>query len=189
MRTKKTVVILVSGLAGSGKNTVSEMLHVVLSNIDKNITTDLYSLAEPIKYMSRAFLGWNGEKDDSGRRLLQNLGKVGREYDIDIWVKHMFNQLDKRHTFPVNFVIVTDWRFPNEKEYIESNPMSEVYTVRVVGRKTSIANEELAKDVSEISLTDDGEYDAIIDNVSDLEALEKQVDILASAIQDKYIVE
>lgn len=61
-------------------------------------------------------MGWDGEKDERGRRLLQHLGtEVGREYDRDLWVKHLVKAINAG---PGLITIIDDCRFPNEVEWV-----------------------------------------------------------------------
>jgi deoxyadenosine/deoxycytidine kinase len=201
-RTRKTVVILISGKAGSGKTTIAEMLMQKIQDIP-SITLFRYSFANPIKYMCKAFAEWDGEKDEKGRKLLQEQGRIYRDYKPDIWAKHFINQLDKNtQVFPFNFSIIDDWRFPNELAYLRNNPMLEVVTVRVFGRGG--LNGEVSLDVSENSLPEaTGEwlsneynkdpynlgYDYSINNDSDLELLNSKLDIILAEIENNYVIE
>lgn len=206
MRTKRTLVILVSGKAGGGKSTVAEMLAKKLQDIP-SLTIMPYGFADPIKYMAKAYFGWDGEKDVRGRKLLQQIGFIGREYDEDVWVKHFIRQLDKRAgLFPFHASVIGDWRFPNELNYLERNPLLDTVTIRVFGRGG--LEGDVALDVSENSLLEvskevltlpsldeidtDGTglfYDFQINNDGDLEELEKKVDTVLASISKQYIVE
>ena len=199
MRTKKTVVILISGKARSGKTTLAEFLEQKLSEIS-GITTFRYGFADPIKYIAKAFIGWKGEKDDKGRTLLQQQGTIGRDYDENVWVKHFLNQLDKKAgMFPFNFAIIDDWRFPNELAFLKNNPILEVVTIRMFGRGG--LNGHTASDVTENSLPEvsdefiptglegDHWYDYQIDNSVDVEQLGEKVERILSHLEKQYIVE
>lgn len=192
-RTKKTVVILVSGKAGSGKTTVADFLYENLSNKD-SLTVFRYGFADPIKFMCEAYAGWNKEKDERGRKLLQQQGQIYREYDENIWVKHFLTQLDRKSgMFPFNFAVIHDWRFPNEHAYLLTNPLLEVVTIRVFGRGG--LDGEIALDVSENSLpevTADGftwSYDFTVDNSGSIEQLNEKLEALLDSIERKYIIE
>lgn len=203
MRTKKTVVILVSGKAGSGKSTVADRLRQKLEDLE-GIDTMLYGFADPIKYIAKAFAGWDGEKDEKGRRLLQKIGQIFRDYNPNIWVKHFLNQLDKKSgLFPKNFAVISDWRFPNELSYLKNNPLLDIVTIRVFGRGGLEGENSL--DVSENSLPEihkerlkSGSYDEFdsylyydfcLENSGDLELLEHKLDLVLAEIRKQYIVE
>ena len=197
MRTRKTVVVLVAGKAGSGKSTVSEILDQKLKELGMDNLQ--YGFADPIKYVAKAFFGWDGQKDEKGRRLLQQIGAVGREYDQNIWVKHFLNQLDRRAgMFPKNFALISDWRFPNELAYLQSNPLLDIVTIRVFGRGG--LEGETSLDVSENSLpeadteslqkeTEQPYYDFTIENNVDLEILKAKLDLVLGQLKKQYIVE
>jgi len=194
MRTKKTTIVLVSGKAGAGKTTVSDMLRDKIKTDYPELIVERYSFSSPIKYIAQAFFTWDKEKDEKGRRLLQDLGKVGREYNENVWVKHLLAQMDKHfgnktQLFPTNVVIVDDWRFPNEMSYLQINPMIDVFTVRVSGRGG--LEGQVALDVSENSLPEGIEfgYDNVINNNQDLELLDVNVELLLHQIAKQYIVE
>lgn len=170
------------------------------------LRTERYSFSNPIKFVAQAFIGWDKEKDEKGRKLLQDIGKVGREYDIHIWVKHLLGQMDKNfgsnsHIYPANFVIVDDWRFPDELSYLKFNPILDVITVRVFGRGG--LDGDVAFDVSENSLPEVTEealeyymrmnpnsfgYDFQINNDNNLELLETKLDKVLDEISKQYIV-
>lgn len=174
-------------------------------NIDyPDLFVERYSFANPIKFIAQAFMGWDKEKDDKGRKLLQDLGRIGREYNENVWVKHLLNQMNKNfgnknQIFPTNIVIVDDWRFPNELAYLKGNPVIDVFTVRVFGRGG--LEGDTAFDVSENSLPEvdtqiietnlDGDhwYDSQIENNQDLELLDVNVKLLMRSIAKQYIVE
>lgn len=204
MRTKKTLIILISGLAGAGKTTVSEILINKLNSSYLELEVERYSFANPIKFMAQAYIGWNKEKDGKGRKLLQDIGKIGREYNEDIWVKHLLTQLDKRFNnknqlFPTNMVIVDDWRFPNELAYLKENPLLDVITIRVFGRGGLLG--DTANDVSETSLPavtheaiptgleGDHWYDFQIENSGEIELLNSKLDLVLAEVRKQYIVE
>lgn len=198
MRTRKTVVILISGKAGSGKTTIANILKDKILEIP-SMTVLKYGFADPIKYIARAFAKWDENKDEKGRRLLQQIGAIFREYNQDIWVIHFLNQLDKKAgILPFNFAIIDDWRFPNELAYLKQNPILDIVTIRIFGRGGLSGSN--ASDVSENSLpevsvemiptglTDDHWYDFQIENSDDLEQLEKKMDLVLSSLEKQYIV-
>lgn len=193
MRTRRTLILLISGLAGAGKTTVSDLIKKQINDRYPELKVVTYSLSNPIKYIAQAFMDWDKEKDYKGRRLLQQIGFVGREYDEEIWVKHLLNQLDRNfgdisRIYPVNVVLIDDWRFPNELEALRKNPLLDVVSIRIMYRGG--LRDESALDVSETSLPEDeSHYDFVIDNGSSLESLTEKVGVLLEKIEKQYIVE
>ena len=105
------MLIGLSGPMYSGKTTAAKMLC-------QHLDADIIPFAKPLKDIARV-MGWNGEKDAKGRRLLQLLGtECGREcISPSIWVDKWLAaaQASKR-----KFVISDDCRFVNEAELIKS---------------------------------------------------------------------
>jgi hypothetical protein len=95
------------GLAGSGKDTAAKAL----------IKLGYYRMAFADELKQLAFeFGWNGEKDEDGRRLLQELGMIGRRYSPNIWIKHVAYRIAPKGP-PIVF---TDVRFQNEADFVRS---------------------------------------------------------------------
>jgi len=200
-RVRRTVVILISGKAGAGKTTVKEILSEKILGVP-SMTVFPYSFANPLKYIANAYFGWDKEKDEKGRRLLQDLGRVGREYNENILVKHFLTQLDrnKDNIFPPCFAVIDDWRFPNELNYIKKNPLLDVITIRIFGRQADLPG-GTASEVSENSLPEvsvevipnhiegDHWYDFQIDNGCELDILNHKLDLVLAEIEKQYIVE
>lgn len=107
-------VICISGKAGSGKDTVAEMMCAQLNLRGKRVLITHYG--DLVKYVCRAFFGWNGEKDEVGRSLLQYVGTDRvRSQSPDYWVNFIASML----TFfddEWDVVLIPDCRFPNEAE-------------------------------------------------------------------------
>lgn len=114
---KKPVMILFSGQAGAGKDTTASAMKEVLEERGQKVLITHY--ADLLKYICRAFLGWDGQKDEAGRAMLQYVGtEVFRERDPDIWVRFIADVVE---AFPGtwDFVLIPDCRFPNEFTFME----------------------------------------------------------------------
>jgi hypothetical protein len=187
MRTRKTVMVFISGLAGAGKTTMSYGLKKELECGDIAVVS--HSLANSLKNIAMSYLHWDGKKDERGRQLLQNLGNTGRAYDIDLWCKHLLSFIENTFILPVNFVLVDDWRFLNEAEFFSRNPMYDVVGIRVHGRAS--LSGELAHDVTETSLPESltGFYDYDLENSGSMEEFETQIREVAESLKKNYIVE
>lgn len=114
-----TKIICISGKAGSGKDTIGQLLKMDLE--DKGYDVLVAHFADLTKYVCKMFFGWNGEKDEDGRSLLQRVGtEQVRAYVPDYWVAFICDML---FLFPDewDYVIIPDCRFPNEFEYFIGN--------------------------------------------------------------------
>lgn len=102
----------VTGLAGSGKDTLADIL---ITHADNYIKA---SFAMRLKEVCLSF-GWDGHKDEKGRKLLQAIGMAVREYSPNGWVDILDNYL--KINYPNKQYIFTDVRFKNEADYIKAN--------------------------------------------------------------------
>lgn len=105
-------VICISGKAQHGKDTVAGLLDIALT--EKGYTVKTIHYADLLKFICEKYFGWNGEKDDYGRSLLQRVGTdVIRNQEPDYWVDFVVTFL-KLFPNEWDFVIIPDTRFPNE---------------------------------------------------------------------------
>ena len=195
VRTKKTTFILIAGKAGVGKTTLGEYLARELSGI-KGISVVTVPLAYSLKRVATSAFGWDGEKDAKGRRLLQIVGTdAGREYDENIWVRKTVDFATTSSVFPPNFVIVDDWRYPNECSYIEDLGIHNVVTVRVEASSREILKgTREAKHISETSLPcgygEEGSwYDFVVSNQDSFDSLYCQGKNIMSYLLENFILE
>lgn len=95
-----------AGWAGSGKDAVGQILQ-------RELNFTRIAFADPIKSFA-VRIGWNGQKDATGRVLLQRLGLAAREvFGESIWVDQAMTHVDLALNSGA-LVCVTDVRFPNE---------------------------------------------------------------------------
>ena len=112
------------GPAGSGKSTAAKCAACYLDD------SVLLSFARPLKEIAKS-IGWNGVKDERGRRLLQLLGTdVCRNcIDTNYWINKMRQQLDD---CSASFALIDDVRFDNET-YVIHDYDGVVIEVRLAG--------------------------------------------------------
>lgn len=172
---KKPLLILISGRAGVGKTRSSGILEKIIKESYKSLApVSTFHLAHGVKKSAKRGFSWNGEKDDRGRKLLQQVGAVGREYWKYIWVEQCLSEIkNKILDNKLTTALLDDWRFPNEYIWLARTNWN-LFSIRVSASKREILKGMSSyNDISEISLPEKNYYyDYLINNSGDLEALE-----------------
>ena len=130
---KRIITIGIGGFMGNGKSTVAQFIADIIKN-----TTPHAVLIEPFAkgVKDTAYeMGWDGNKDARGRRLLQLIGtECGRKcIGEDVWVNYWKKQINiwaQSKSEDYLFVIADDLRFMNELELIQTYG----YAVLIEGR-------------------------------------------------------
>lgn len=183
----KPLVILISGRAGVGKSTFARLLKSEFEKKELGIGISINSLALGVKASALNYFGWDKKKDVKGRKLLQSIGYIGREYDEDVWVQFLLSHLGYIY-FP-NIIIIDDWRFPNERKFFEiRNDKYNLFTIRieVLNREILKGTEEYS-DISETSLPSSintDYFDLIIINTKDMDFLKVSAKLTTKDIVD-----
>ena len=168
-------VILVSGKAQNGKDTVAQIMATSLKNDGKHVLVTHY--ADLLKFICKNYFGWNGEKDEAGRRMLQYVGTdVIRKQNPSLWVDFVALML-KYFQENWDYVIIPDCRFPNEVSTMVDHGFDTVH-IRALrdGLKTP-PTEEQQKHPSETAL-DDVVPDYYIHNDGTLDDLTRSINNL-----------
>lgn len=122
----------ICGQAFAGKSTVGARLSAHL--LQSGVRAYTLAFALPLKDIARS-MGWNGKKDEKGRKLLQLLGTECMRQCIDplgwikLWlkdVKAFVRNCERTSNQPV-VVIADDVRFPNELAAIRGRQGTMVY--------------------------------------------------------------
>ena len=182
--TPHPLLIGLTGLAGTGKDTVADRLCAEHG-------FERHAFAEPIRDMLAAMLtganidyAYLFERDlkerpvphlgISGRRLMQTLGtEWGRSLDPDLWVRlaAITLGLHGASSAPIHDrIVITDVRFPNEAAWIESLGGR---VVRVTRPAPAVAAHVSEQHIAQLPCT------LAIDNTGTLADLHDQVDELA----------
>lgn len=170
-------IIGLAGPAGSGKDTVAEMIQrmygykrIAFAHTLKNMLA-IAGMPEPEREFKEALLPG---LPFSWRQAAQTLGtEWGRSLDPDLWVKLTMMNMEKH---PGNYVI-SDVRFPNEVKAIHAQGG---VVVHIRGRKTNLTS-SAAGHASEVSLPA-GPDDLQIDNSSSMGQLQDSVIVVMSTI-------
>lgn len=160
-------VICVSGKAGAGKDTFAGMLKRYLDSKKKN--TAIIHYADLLKYICKQYLDWNGEKDETGRNLLQHVGTdIVRARFPDYWVNFVVDILNFFGS-KWDYAVIPDCRFPNEITTLQQNGFNVIHA-RVFRNGNDILTPTQSQHPSETSL-DTFKYHIKVNNNSDLESL------------------
>ena len=186
-----------TGKAGSGK---SEAARIMADRLRNYKLVMLIPFAYQLKMHAKA-LGWDGEKGQRGRRLLQLLGTdVVREcVDSNYWVTKWLKATQDAQRFVLTdspmsddggplIICADDVRFDNEAELIrahgglvvevvrpEDARLTYLYGIVSTEHRTVPGNSVYEKHASEAGIAP-GLIDYRIDNCGDLETLKQQVD-------------
>ena len=170
-------IILISGTAGSGKDTVGEILK-------ENYESDGYKVlithfADLVKYVSANFYGWNGVKDIHGRSVLQKVGTdIIRKWNEDYWVDFLIDMLTL-FGYRYDYVLIPDARFPNEVSKIKEKWPETIHLRVERGHYKTHLTEEQQKHESETALSvvmpdvwvqNDGDLASLVDTLGDFMA-------------------
>lgn len=165
-------VILISGKAQSGKDTVANCLHRALAFDKKRVLETHY--ADLLKYVCRNYFGWNGEKDEAGRQMLQYVGTdvVKKQYPT-LWVDFVVAILKCFHE-NWDYVIIPDCRFPDEVTTMIESGFDTVHLRVVRDNFESPLTVEQQQHPSETAL-DDVKPDFCIKNDGSLKKLDDTI--------------
>lgn len=164
-------VIAVSGRARHGKDTVASILQKQLQEDGHRVLITHY--ADLLKYICTTFFGWNGEKDEEGRTLLQYVGTdVVRKQNPDYWVDFVADILTYFDD-QWDYVVIPDTRFPNEFNRLKERGLDAIHLRVVRPDFASPLTKEQQAHPSETAL-DDVKPDFCIVNDSDLNELKRK---------------
>lgn len=113
-------VILISGKAGVGKNTLANEYAKKAEENGQKVR--IYSFAGHIKKCAKDYFGWDGKKDRKGRQLLIDLGNHFRSYNPHYLIRIVEEQMLKDFKNDDGVAIITDCRFDNEVSYFKIFP-------------------------------------------------------------------
>ena len=105
-------VVAISGKAESGKDTIAKEIKYLLE--EQNYKVMIIHFADVLKFVCRQYFDWDGQKDDYGRSLLQQVGTEMREKNNpNMWV-NITKELICGIGAEFDWVLVPDTRFKEE---------------------------------------------------------------------------
>jgi hypothetical protein len=155
------------GLAGSGKDTAAAIICKTSKHKQLSFATRLKDIC--------LSLGWDGKKDERGRKLLQDMGMTFRDYHADTWINEIDKAIDKSGCY-----VFADVRFSNEADYIK-NQLNGVI-IRVVRPDLEITKTH--KHISEAG-QDQIPVDYDVLNDGSFEDLEKALELVINQEKSK----
>lgn len=170
--------IIISGKAGSGKDTVAQFMKEELEKHGKRVLVIHYG--DAVKWVLREFFNWDGQKDAVGRTLLQRIGTdVVRAQFPNFWTGIVVGLLKAFEPYSdFDIALVPDARFPNEVD-IALDTLQNCVAVRIDRRNADGSEwinpkltDEQRRHPSETSL-DCYAFDYVIHNDEGLNTLEE----------------
>jgi hypothetical protein len=166
-------IFLISGKALSGKDSTANFLFKKL--IGKSL---IIHNSDMLKFIATQYLGWNGNKDENGRALLQVLGTEKTKLALNkplFWTERVCDIIEILKN-DYDYFFVPDTRFKSEIYYPQSRFTEHIYSLRV--ERLNFDNGLTKKQKEHISETDldDFKFDYTIKSQSGLDNLEKEID-------------
>lgn len=158
-------IVLISGKSGSGKDLIAESSKKYLEEKGKKCL--IIKFGDVLKAYLKSFFDWNGEKDETGRALLQETGEGFKTELADsyYWADRLCEILKYKNSLEkYDFVFIPDCRFIEELECITSTfGEKKVKFVRVERPDMkSKLSEKQQKHISEIEFDDFEFFDLVI---------------------------
>ena len=173
-------VILISGKAGHGKDTTANYMKDALERRGNKVVITHYG--DLVKYVCKAFFGWNGLKDVNGRSLLQYVGTdIVRAKEENFWVSFVYKMV-RFFQDKWDYVLIPDTRFPNEIDVFKNSEFDTVH-VRVV--RDCVGGASLTKEQSEHSsetALDDCVPEYLVENTGTIDELKQSAEMLVEDI-------
>ena len=156
--------ILISGKARAGKDYTASFLKEHYEKEGKRVI--IMHFADLLKFYCKTYFGWNGEKVEAGRTLLQHIGTdIVRKKKPSFWVDQVNRFLDIFED-ELDYVFIADCRFPNELDAIESRFGPVKARVERPGFENNLT-EEQKNHPSETALDGYTDYDVVLYNTGD----------------------
>ena len=153
------MIIMLTGKAGCGKDTAYKIMKKYANKSIKR-----YAFADLLKDIAYE-AGWDGIKDEKGRKLLVSLGKAINQYQKNFFVFETANAITEDKD--ISTKVITDLRLPCEyKTMREWFPNCErIVLIKIFGRASEYGR--TTDDITERDISEDDIgrcFDFIVDN-------------------------
>lgn len=136
-------VILIGGQAGSGKNTVADIMKKHLEAKGKQVVT--LGNGDAVREYAKKYFNLEDYKTEEGRRIM--IGITDMMYDL---FPHYYDMktLDRiKNSKDTDVAIIFDWRYECTYKYFEKNPFIDLHAVYV--KRPMLGKEAFRNDKSE----------------------------------------
>lgn len=164
-------VLCISAKAQHGKDTAAGLIRDYLETSGSRVLIIHY--ADLVKFVCTKFFGWDGQKDEKGRTLLQYIGTdVISSKQPAYWVDFVISIL-KFFENEWDYVLIPDCRYPIEVTRMKEEFETTILRIERPNFESGLT-EKQKQHVSEISM-DEYHFDSIIYNDSTLEAFKEKL--------------
>jgi hypothetical protein len=126
----KSACITISAKSTNYVKLLSTALQVQITSLGY-IGTSI-SMSQPVITTAQRDFHWDSVSNKKGKDLLKNVYNTGVRYNKDFWISRVLDEIvPSRVGYPFDFVIIEDCGIPNEIEYIKSNPLYDVYAIKL----------------------------------------------------------
>jgi hypothetical protein len=191
------IKIAISGQARTGKNTLAQMIveNIIPISVSSEFVNDhkIVAVADPIKNIVMQMIPnadpqclWGeselrsklvpgdfrdlNEQPLTYRKMLMDIGTLGRKYNTDIWLNALVQDADKNKSLKV--YVVSDVRFPNEINYLKSHGFC---MVRL--KRPGVPQIDDISETAQLEIPDTF-FDHVIENNGSLNDLARQAEII-----------
>lgn len=181
----KLKIILISAKAENGKDAFASVLQAMLTSKGKKVVIDHF--AKYIKSYCNQ-MGWNGEKDEYWRNILQQLGTDIIKEKLNYKAFHAKRLAEDiqilNEVFGVEYILLPDTRFKDEIHIMKAMFPNDCVSIRInrIGHVSRLTQEQL-KHKSEVDL-DDFEFDYVLDVEEGIENLYIKADEILREVLD-----
>lgn len=169
---RKVKIFILSGKAGSGKDTIANMMVKILDKYHKKAIKIAY--ASYLKMYAKNILSWDGKEDNKPRAFLQQLGVqlIKDKIDDKMLIRRLLEDIEV-YSYFYDVIIISDARFIEEITSIKDK-YNDTLVIHVIGKDNNLSSEEKMH-ITETSLDKYNNYDYEINNVN-IDKVEKEID-------------